>query len=375
MPINAAILRTTPGAGLEALKNAVASTLGDPDTSEIGTFKAVVISELMPLTYAQLYGDVPPGKGDTVAVYYFWGRILDGDTGHMMLPDNCDPAFAMDDQLNFEVTTWHTRFIMVAEGGKTDQSGDKPKYGDFVEVGLRSTKYGYDTSMGTFLKKVSDGFGTDPSQKTCVRIGADAFTSGEAVQMGSFIGLPAPEGISYKNSSVVVLTSQKNFLEDLRKEVDSRQAGIGIMVNSGLRTPEQQAKAMLDIWNDKGAAYLNKLYGNGSLIKSVTSDAANKNLATFTATVQNLANSGQHFSTHQSANGLDLRSKEWTDAQADVVLASAQALGATVLREPTDCWGNQPPYKRQCNNEHYHLKIPANYSTAPVQGADPVVGE
>ena len=179
MPLNAEVLATTPGAGLDALKEAMAQSLTQTPPEELGTFKAVIISELVPVTYEQIYATAPPGKARAVVAYYFWGRLLDGNTGHLLLPDNCDPAYAANDQDNFEVTMWHTRFLVEAELGTNNQSGVQLSYGDFVEVGLRSTEHGYDTSMGTYIKKISDGFGASQNKETCVRMGQNAFVDGD----------------------------------------------------------------------------------------------------------------------------------------------------------------------------------------------------
>lgn len=117
-----------------------------------------------------------------------------------------------------------------------------------------------------------------------------------------------------------------DFLGALRKAVDP---SIPIHVNSAVRTVEEQAAAMKtkrDLGDDLRALY-------GSKVAPVL--AAPNTVAAMSAALQDLANRGIIMSRHMFGDALDLRVRDWTQEQRNIVASAVAALGGKPQFETT----------------------------------------
>jgi len=159
---------TDPHTGLDLLRRTI------PQTNKFdamaarnvkGTFTAVIISDVMPLSAAESKG-TPGGNSASdnaslVAKYYFKARIdprMNPISPHVMLEDPCDLSTSADPYRAMSVIMMHTTFIYTTAPGAV--SDDIPAIGDIIEVGLfDGDAGGYDLQYGIFLRKVAPGTG------------------------------------------------------------------------------------------------------------------------------------------------------------------------------------------------------------------------
>ena len=117
-----------------------------------------------------------------------------------------------------------------------------------------------------------------------------------------------------------------DFLGALRKAVP---ASVPIHVTSAVRTVAEQASAMKtkrDLGDDLRALY-------GSKVAPVL--AAPNTVAAMSAALQDLANRGVVMSRHMFGDALDLRVRDWTQEQRNIVGSAVAALGGKPQFETT----------------------------------------
>lgn len=121
------------------------------------------------------------------------------------------------------------------------------------------------------------------------------------------------------------------FLAALRA---STSASTPIVVTSGKRTAERQAKALLKKLQLKDD--LTKIYKRGrgpEIVAAIM--AAPRTVAAITAVLLSFMAQGVYMSRHMRGDALDLRSRGLSAAQVAEIKAAAEALGARVLVEST----------------------------------------
>lgn len=137
-----------------------------------------------------------------------------------------------------------------------------------------------------------------------------------------------PTGVS-GNPSAVLNQNHLSFLVALRRAVPE---SIPLYVNSGTRTPEQQAEA-LKTKRDLGDN-LYKLYRADYIIKELMS--VPNTVADMAPIIRKWMDKGVYLSRHMRGDALDLsvwRGGNLTKEQIDTVMQKAQALGAKAIYE------------------------------------------
>lgn len=148
-----------------------------------------------------------------------------------------------------------------------------------------------------------------------------------------------PSGVT-GGSGVVLTDAMYAFLVKLRQAVES---SIPLYVTSGWRTPTGQVNAMwpkvqrydaaraagqTPRWDDD----LTQLYrSNKDIAQELLNSGRDK--ATWVKIVEKYAKAGRFLSPHQRADGLDLRTRDWTTEQASKVRSAIKSLGADYVAE------------------------------------------
>jgi hypothetical protein len=142
-----------------------------------------------------------------------------------------------------------------------------------------------------------------------------------------------PPGVS-GNPKALLNKNHIAFLVALRRALP---ASIPLYVNSGTRTPEQQAAA-LKTKRDMGDN-LYKLYRADYIVKELM--AAPNTVAGMAPIIRKWANKGVYMSRHMRGDALDFsiwRGGKLTKRQIDTVMAAAKRLGAKAIYE------SKPPH-------------------------------
>ena len=132
-------------------------------------------------------------------------------------------------------------------------------------------------------------------------------------------------GWSKKNNGVELTEEQVNYLNIL-----SEKLPFNIVVTSGFRTPERQAKAMF--YKIEQGEDITQLYKDKVFAQSVID--AFPNLVEGAAAVQAYIDRGGGKTMHLSGNAIDLRTRDLTKEQFDMVVSTVEGMGDRILYEP-----------------------------------------
>lgn len=135
--------------------------------------------------------------------------------------------------------------------------------------------------------------------------------------------------------------NQRGFLDEFAKRLP-----FNIVVTSGTRTPEAQARAMfqkIELGDD-----LLKIYKDNTFAQSIID--AYPNIEQATEIVEQYAKSGRG-SDHLTGNAVDIRTRDLTEDQKNTLVAVVQEMGNFALLEAT------PP--------HLHITLKKNYQQIP----------
>lgn len=132
-------------------------------------------------------------------------------------------------------------------------------------------------------------------------------------------------GWSKKNSGVVLTEEQENYLNILASKLP-----FDIVVTSGFRTPERQARAMF--YKIEQGEDITKLYKDKAFANSVID--AYPDLEAGAAAVQAYVDRGGGKTMHLSGNAIDLRTRDLTTEQFNTVVSTVEAMGDRILYEP-----------------------------------------
>lgn len=117
-----------------------------------------------------------------------------------------------------------------------------------------------------------------------------------------------------------------------RLEAASAQAGVPLVVTSGIRSTHAQARAMLSKLSREGADALRSLYrSNSDIIEELLSASATE--AAWEAVIDKYVSLGRYISDHLRANAADLRSRDWDAATLAKVQAALVAQGLRYVTE------------------------------------------
>ena len=327
-------------------------------------FNAIAVETAVNLTplEADGYGaHVDVSSGNKVAAFIFKARIIDENSPHSFLPDPCALAQAGDKEAAIAAVKQHTTFVSYNDPQANLTS--VVNTGDIVEVELEKGAFSYNLQQGRFIRVVQRGPASTYSGTSCQSI-ADHFgvlplygPGMPNINAGNSVSTDDVEGITF-SSGVDLFQGQKDFLTRLRTMISPTTP---IHVTSGYRSPERQAAAMLNIWTGTGEGELRRLYRK-PLVTEVM--AAGKNVSSMATVIQGQVDRRQYLSRHLYKAGLDLRSKNLTDAQVAEIVSAARSLGAKVGMEPGSCWtnkGQSTPRLKSCGNEHIHIGVPEDY--------------
>jgi hypothetical protein len=154
-------------------------------------------------------------------------------------------------------------------------------------------------------------------------------------------------GAGWRAGSAVQLNEKmQRFLDQLAPDV-----GVPLFVSSGVRTAQDQARALLaKLKLGEGMADLKQLYKRTDLVAEL--GQVPETLEAWTSVLADQVSRGELLSSHLSGQALDLRTTgdpgkaeygDLTPGQVKAVKAAATALGARVIEEGT------PP--------HLHLEL------------------
>jgi len=162
--------------------------------------------------------------------------------------------------------------------------------------------------------------------------------------------LRVPPGVQAAGTPVLTLR-QVAFLRQLRARVP---AEIPLTVTSATRTPEAQARAMIN--KVQSGDNIRALYGRKvEALMSLPLDTG-----VWAKKIEDLYRSGVQMSDHMSGAALDLRNRDYTPDQQRIVVAAVQALGAKVVVESI------PP--------HIHVEdLPTDSSALETAASSPLV--
>ena len=132
-------------------------------------------------------------------------------------------------------------------------------------------------------------------------------------------------GWSKKNNGVELTEEQVNYLNIL-----SEKLPFNIVVTSGFRTPERQAKAMF--YKIEQGEDITQLYKDKVFAQSVID--AFPNIEEGAAAVQAYIDRGGGKTMHLSGNAIDLRTRDLTKEQFDMVVSTVEGMGDRILYEP-----------------------------------------
>jgi hypothetical protein len=158
-----------------------------------------------------------------------------------------------------------------------------------------------------------------------------------------------------KNSGVVLTPRLRNYLDEL-----SSRLPFDIVVTSGVRTPERQAKAMfkkIELGDD-----LIALYRDDAFAQSVID--AYPNLQQGSAAVQAYIDRGGGSTMHLSGNAVDIRTRDKTQTEIDTIMATVRSMGDRALYEPIPphidiSLRSEYPGSNQVDTEKKSILIPA----------------
>jgi len=127
-------------------------------------------------------------------------------------------------------------------------------------------------------------------------------------------------------SRLVLNAAQTGFLKALRAAVP---ASIPLYVTSGTRTPEAQARALVE--KRRLGDNLYKLYRAKYIVKALM--AVPNTVSAMSPIIARYARQGQYMSRHMRGDAVDIRSKNLSTSQRQTVMAAAKRLGAKTIYE------------------------------------------
>ena len=130
---------------------------------------------------------------------------------------------------------------------------------------------------------------------------------------------------SKKNSGVVLTPEQTNYLNILASKLP-----FDIVVTSGFRTPEKQARAMftkIELGDD-----LIALYRDDQFAQDVID--AYPDLDQGIQAVNDYVARGGGATMHLSGNAVDIRTRDKTQEEIDLIISTVQSMGDRALYEP-----------------------------------------
>jgi len=341
-------------------------------------FNAIAVEtayNLSPLEADGYGAHVDVASGNKVAAFIFKARIIDENSPHLFLPDPCALMDAGNKEAAIAAVKQHTTFVSYNDPQASMTM--VVNTGDIVEVELEKGVFSYNLQQGRFIRVVQRGPASTYSGTSCQKL-ADHFgvlplhAAGlPSINAGNTVNMDDAEGITL-SSGVVLFQGQKDFLTRLRILISATTL---LHVTSGYRSPERQAAAMLNIWTGTGEGELRRLYRK-PLITEVM--AAGKSASAMAAVIQGQTNRGQYISRHLYKAGLDLRSRNLTDAQVAEIVSAARSMGGKVGMEPGRCWtmkGQSTPRLKSCGNEHIHIGVPKDYMEGKYTTAQDAVAD
>jgi len=132
-------------------------------------------------------------------------------------------------------------------------------------------------------------------------------------------------GWTLKNSGVVLTDEQTNYLNIL-----SDKLPFDIVVTSGFRTPERQTRAMF--YKIEQGEDITKLYQDKAFANSVID--AYPDLDEGAKAVQAYIDRGGGKTMHLSGNAIDLRTRDLTLEQRQIILDTVEDMGDRGMYEP-----------------------------------------
>ncbi len=132
-------------------------------------------------------------------------------------------------------------------------------------------------------------------------------------------------GWTLKNSGVVLTDEQTNYLNIL-----SDKLPFDIVVTSGFRTPERQTRAMF--YKIEQGEDITKLYQDKTFANSVID--AYPDLDEGAKAVQAYIDRGGGKTMHLSGNAIDLRTRDLTVEQRQIILDTVEDMGDRGMYEP-----------------------------------------
>lgn len=128
-----------------------------------------------------------------------------------------------------------------------------------------------------------------------------------------------------KNTGVVLTPRLRNYLDQLASRLP-----FDIVVTSGVRTPERQAKAMF--YKIEQGEDITQLYQDKAFANSVID--AFPDLQKGADAVQAYIDRGGGKTMHLSGNAVDIRTRDKTQSEIDVIMATVRSMGDRALYEP-----------------------------------------
>jgi hypothetical protein len=137
----------------------------------------------------------------------------------------------------------------------------------------------------------------------------------------------AVSGVTY-SSGAKVTSAAEAFLARLRASVP---ASVRINVNSGVRSPDAQAAALVTKRAQAGDAGVRALYGQKDLVNELL--AVPNDRAAMRAVLEAQVSRGRFLSRHMRSDALDIRSRDLSTEQQAAIVSAALALGAKAFVE------------------------------------------
>ena len=133
-------------------------------------------------------------------------------------------------------------------------------------------------------------------------------------------------GWSKKNTGVVLTPEQTNYLNIL-----SSKLPFDIVVTSGFRTPEKQIRAMftkIELGDDLIALYRDDQFAQDVIDAYPDEEKGIKAVNDYVAR-------GGGSTMHLSGNAVDIRTRDKTQQEIDLIISTVQSMGDRALYEPT----------------------------------------
>ena len=238
------------------------------------TFKIRVLSNPVPYSGPATVTDDTELIDDqgTDSKYIFKGRILDSNMAHeKFLQDPCDRSITSTPAADI-FASLHCNVILSKAGGRPQISAGDIIFGE-ADSGENSL---YDLQF-LQMSSISDVFqSSDAQQKidNCIKV-KESFAGWDGSLLGDNFVMPAYDPLSgdvYIDTASYAPTLSElivAFLNELQKRISNNQIPQGIVITSGYRSPEAQARTSYDKLVSEGAGTLVDLYAQDDLAQEV----------------------------------------------------------------------------------------------------------